>query len=81
MLDHRLNFLLTKRRKNVYWRKMLFIDSVVSCRGVRFQDVEKRKKFGGKRHEARSRGSSSPDTLAFEHAKRPDDRADYCLNV
>ena len=42
--------------------------------------VRKRKrKFGDRRYEARSRGHSSPDSLAFELAKSPDDRADHCL--
>ena len=39
----------------------------------------KRKKVGGKRYEARSRGLSSPDSLVFEPAKRADVRADYFL--
>ena len=45
-----------------------------------FLPAEK-KNVGGIRHEARNCGRSSPDTLAFfEPAKRPDDRADYCLD-
>ena len=40
----------------------------------------KKRKVGGIRYEARSRGRSSPDTRLFEPAKRPDDRADYCLD-
>ena len=50
----------------------------MKCRSV--NKKEGKRKVGGKRYEARSRRRSSPDTLAFEPAKRPDDRADYCLD-
>ena len=40
----------------------------------------KEKEVWGVRYEARSCGRSSPDTLIFVLAKRPDDRADYCLD-
>ena len=36
------------------------------------------RRIGGKRYKSRSRGRSSLNSLAFEAAKRSDDRADYC---
>ena len=40
---------------------------------------KRKRKVGGKRYEARSRGHSCPDTLAFWACEMPD-RADYCLD-
>ena len=42
-------------------------------------DVKEKRKVWGIRYEATSCGRSSPGSLAFELAKRPNDRADYCL--
>ena len=42
-------------------------------------DRERQMRSWGIRYEARSRGRSSPGSLAFVPAKRSDNRADYCL--
>ena len=48
--------------------------------GHKSENNRKKRKVGRKRYEARSRGRSSPDTLALSLRTRPYDRADYCLD-
>ena len=42
-------------------------------------DVNEKKEVGGISYRARRFGRSFSDSLAFEPAKRPDDRVEYCL--